>query len=323
MQAELKLHPAWFQGRDQRAPYFEGWYFKLVDAAKQQRLAVIPGVIRNPQGGEPSHCFVQVLDGTTGRATYHRYPLEAFEAARDAFDVRVGPNRFAGEGISLDIDDAQRSLKGQVHFAPLVGWPVSVASPGAMGWFAWMPFMQCYHGVLGFDHALEGVLTLDGRAMEWAGGRGYIEKDWGRSFPKAYIWMQCNHYDRPGSSLMLSVADVPWLGFSFRGIIAGLWHAGALHRLTTYRGARLEALEIAGQQVRVVLRDLRYRLEVLATRNTVGEALLGPSGVGMSVRVPESLLGEVAVKLWELGRTPRLLFDQAGRNAGIEVVGNL
>ena len=31
------LNPAWFQGRHKREPYFEGWYFKLIDATTQPR----------------------------------------------------------------------------------------------------------------------------------------------------------------------------------------------------------------------------------------------------------------------------------------------
>jgi len=235
-QVDVTLHPAWFQGRGMRAPYFEGWYFKLVDATEQHRLAVIPGVVHNPEGAEPSHCFVQVLDGTSGRATYHRYPLTAFVAARDAFDVRVGPNHFTGAGMTLDIDDAQRTLRGSVQFSALQPWPVRPCSPGIMGWFAWVPFMQCYHGVLGLDHALRGNVTLDGVGIDWQGGRGYIEKDWGRAFPSAWVWMQCNHFDQPGSSLTLSLATIPWLGLSlqrsdhrgpFCAAIAGLCHLSA------------------------------------------------------------------------------------------------
>jgi len=40
------LHPARYHGRlrDQRPPFFEGWYFKVVDATERHRFAFIPGV---------------------------------------------------------------------------------------------------------------------------------------------------------------------------------------------------------------------------------------------------------------------------------------
>ncbi|WP_243392439.1 MULTISPECIES: tocopherol cyclase family protein [unclassified Mesotoga] len=31
--------------------------------------------------------------------------------------------------------------------------------------------------------------------IDLTGGKGYIEKDWGRSLPDAWIWMQSNNFD--------------------------------------------------------------------------------------------------------------------------------
>ncbi len=70
------LHPDIYHGRGKKAPFFEGWYFKLVSADQQQRYAIIPGVILS---GEP-HAFVQVLNGVTGKAHYFEFPLQAFRA---------------------------------------------------------------------------------------------------------------------------------------------------------------------------------------------------------------------------------------------------
>ncbi|MEZ4893124.1 MAG: tocopherol cyclase family protein [Saprospiraceae bacterium] len=37
-------------------------------------------------------------------------------------------------------------------------------------------------------------LTINGEELDFTGGKGYMEKDWGRSFPSAYFWMQTNHF---------------------------------------------------------------------------------------------------------------------------------
>ncbi len=59
------------------------------------------------------------------------------------------------------------------------------------------------------------MLTINGEPMDLTGGRGYIEKDWGTSFPSAWIWMQCNTFDTPDTSFMLSYARIPWMGSHF------------------------------------------------------------------------------------------------------------
>src|SRR5512143_3003640 len=96
--------PAMYHGHTKRRNFFEGWYYKLVDAAEQHIHAVIPGVFLG-EAPSTAHCFVQVLDGSTGQSTYHRYPLDRFWASDRDLDLRVGPNRFYLDRIQLDIDD--------------------------------------------------------------------------------------------------------------------------------------------------------------------------------------------------------------------------
>ena len=129
-----------------------------------------------------------------------------------------------------------------------------------MGWYAWVPGMECYHGVLSFDHALQGALTLNGKRMDFSGGRGYIEKDWGQSFPSAWVWFQSNHFKDARACITASVAIIPWQRRSFRGFIVGLWLEGKLHRFATYSGAQIESLEIFDDHVDWVLKNRRMRL---------------------------------------------------------------
>jgi hypothetical protein len=223
----------------------------------------------------------------------------------------------------LDIESAELVAQGSVSFDKTIAWPVTLTSPGIMGWYAWVPFMECYHGIVSLDHEIEGGLAVDGRHIDFSGGRGYTEKDWGRAFPEAWVWHQTNHFGLPGTSLTASVAIIPWIRHSFPGFIVGLWHGGRLYRFATYTGARIEALEIAEQRVRWVLRDRRYRLEMLAIRSE-GSLLRAPTPVDMSRRIPETLNGTIDVSLYAVGDgRSRVMFRDTGRHAGLEVVGDV
>ncbi len=323
--------PSLYHGRGKRPPFFEGWYFKLIDASEQHRYAVIPGVFI---GREPaaSHAFVQTLDGVTGATAYHRYPFEAFQARRDEFDIRVGPNRFRADRIVLDIDRPEGRLAGELSFSGGAAWPVTLTSPGIMGPYAFAPFMECYHGVLSFDHSITGQLAVDGVSLDFSGGRGYIEKDWGQAFPKAWIWMQSNHFAAAGADatdtcLTASVAIIPWLGGAFPGFIVGLRHGGQLYRLATYTGARLERLELEDSHVtwrlagRAGPDNRLHRLEIVAWR-AEGGLLHSPERVAMLQRVLESLTARLDVRLLDLsGGREQVIFAGTGRHAGLEIVG--
>jgi tocopherol cyclase len=313
------LHPERYHGLGRRPPFFEGWYFKLVDATERARYAVIPGVFLSDDPAR-HHAFVQVLDGATGEASYHRYPAEAFEAAPDAFEVRVGPNRFGRSGLRLDIDDEQRRLTADVTFGPLVPWPVRPWSPGVMGPYAFVPRMECNHGVVSFDHALDGDLQVDGSRIELTGGRGYLAKDWGAAFPAGYVWMQSNHFTNPGSSFVASIAIVPWIRSAFPGFLVGLRHDGRLHRFATYTGARTESLRITDDRVEWTIVDRRRQLDVRAHRGSAG-LLLGPTREHMESRVGETMQATIEVRLAD--RRTGVVLEGTGRNAGLEVHGDL
>lgn len=310
------LRPAMYHGHGKRPPYFEGWYYKLVTAGGTQRFAVIPGVFLGPQG----HAFVQVLDGVTGRSAYHTYPLDEFWASQEDFDIAIGPNRFTQNSISLQIERPEGQVAGTLHFQGTMPWPVSPLSPGIMGWYAWVPAMECYHGVLSFDHPIDGSLAVDGRSVDFTGGRGYIEKDWGQSFPEAWVWFQTNHFSTPGTCITASVAIIPWVRQAFRGFIVGLAHNGLLYRFATYTGARIEHLEITDSMVSWRLANDHHRL-VLQAGRVEGGLLLGPTRLEMGKRVDETLSATVEVRLATLDG--REVFAGAGSYAGLEVHGNL
>jgi len=316
MSIRTTLNPGMYHGWGKKPPFFEGWYFKLVSADGKQKVAVIPGVIL----GKDAHAFIQVLEGVSGKTAYHTFPMEVFQADPRKFAFLVGQNCFDGHGISLNTETGEGRISGQIRFGRLNPWPVTLRSPGIMGWYAWVPRMECYHGVLSFDHPLEGELVLDGQRMDFSGGHGYIEKDWGQAFPEAWIWFQSNHFKGARACITASVAIIPWMKSAFRGFIVGLWLDGSLHRFATYTGAQIESLEIMDADVKWVLRNRTHRL-TLSPKRVEGGLLRGPSRVDMGRRVLETLNARVEVRLETLGG--ELVFEGTGEHSGLEVMGDL
>ena len=323
------LHPEGFHGQGRVQGYFEGWYFKCVSADMSQRWAIIPGIFLGQTSDGPNEAFVQVLDGLTGRSWYHPYPVQEFHAADDRLEIHVGPNTFTDRGLEVHLDGV---LEGRIDFlTSLQPWPVTWASPGIMGWYSWMPFMECYHGVCSFHHVLDGTLTHDGQLLDFHDGRGYIEKDWGEAFPAGYVWMQSNHFSTPGTSFVASVATIPWLRGEFPGFIVGLWHLGRLHRFATYTGARTTSLEVDDNEVRWTItggpttkRPGRGHTLAITARSGAdgsGGVLHAPIRSEMHKRVEETLDGTVHVTMRD--RNGRILFDDTGQAAGLEVHGDI
>jgi hypothetical protein len=309
--------PDLFQGTGRRRRYFEGYYFKHV-APDGTAYSVIPGVSRGIDGD--GHSFVQLIRGEDGTSRYYRYPLNAFRAGGPDLSIRVAENVFSRAGIRLVLGSGAQTVQGSVDYASSVGFPRSLLSPGVMGWYSFVPFMECYHGVVSVDHELQGGLFVDGREIAFDGGRGYIEKDWGASMPSAWVWMQTNSFADRRASFMASIARIPWLGGSFVGFLGFLWFQGRFHRFATYTGARLRRLVVEGHEVRVEIADAAAVLEVRGERSGEG-SLQAPVLGQMDRRIAESLDARLEIRLRAADGSE--LFHATGSAAGLEVVGDV
>lgn len=315
-----RLNPDWYHGHGAQGPFFEGWYFKVIDATEEHRFAFIPGIFINRDPGK-THSFVQVLNGSTGTTKYLRY--SDFEAAYDRFDVRIDTNHFTRDRISLQIEHEESIIKGSLSFSELKPWPITWSQPGIMGPFGWIPFMECNHGVVSLDHEIKGTLEIDNQVIDFTGGRGYIEKDWGSNFPKGYIWMQCNHFEDAGTSLTASIAVIPNLGRTFPGFIVGFLYQGKLYRFTTYNRSQVRLLRVSDTHVEWHLTSSSHLLILVATR-AAGGLLKGPEKTDMHMRVDETMSASIKIRLYALdGFRQHLIYEGKGRNLAMEVTGDL
>jgi len=314
---DFHFHHVMNRGR----PYFEGWYFKVVDAKGLRPYAIIPGVFL----GAEAHAFIQILNGRDGTSDYHRFPLHEFHASQNSFDISIGRSRFSRSGITIDIDagetTAQKGVKGEIGFSSWNGWPVTWTSPGVMGPYSFAPFMECNHGILSMDHAITGELSVDEDNICMEGGRGYTEKDWGRGFPRGYVWAQSNHFSEEGISISASVAQIPWLTGAFRGYLIGFLLRGKLHRFTTYTGASIEHIDLDKNTYRLCVRDRKYRLQLHAKR-TGGALLHAPYDKQMVERVAETMNSRIELR-FERVKGGEILFEGQGEHGCLEVQGDL
>lgn len=317
-----KLHPAWYQGGKNNSQHFEGWYFKIIDKNEEHLYVIIPGVFINKNNTD-NHCFIQIIDGTNDAVHYFKFPIQDFYAKDDTFDIQINSSRFTSNKIVLDVKNSVFEMNGELRFANLTPWPRTLINPGIMGWYTWVPFMECYHGIVSLDHEIQGSLSINKRNVDFTNGWGYTEKDWGKSFPAAWIWCQSNNFNSRRVSFAGSIAIIPWIRKSFLGFIFGLWYKNQLYRFTTYNGAKLIHLEIDEHKVCWMINQNKLVLEITANRSA-GYFLQAPTVNGMTHRISETLNSTIEVKLSRCSNIGNeIIFHDTGRHAGLEIAGNL
>lgn len=254
-------HPEVYQGERRTKDYFEGWYYKVVHPSGNHAFALIPGV--SIESKTKRHAFIQLMDGTGGKSHYYEFGFDEFEAHNHKLEVRIGNNFFSENRVEIDLPD----MKGKLQISGNKSLNRSILNPGIMGWYSFTPMMQCYHGIVSMHHHINGKIIHDGQTWNYKDGIGYIEKDWGTSFPKCWFWTQCNTFDGDDDvSVFASVAHIPWMGNYFVGYIAAVQIGDELHRFATYNGAKFKT-KIEGDTVTL---EFKKGAKILTVRSTKG-----------------------------------------------------
>jgi hypothetical protein len=301
-----RTDPAPFHSGERRRPYFEGWYFK--QASEDTSFAAIPGVFL---GGDADTAFVQLIFGAPPQSFFIRYPISEFRCAPRRFEITIGSNFFSMDRVLLDIGEI--GLTAELAYTGHVSLKTSLCSPTIMGPFAYLPGMQCSHGVLSLHHRVNGVVELGGRRIEFRDADGYIEKDWGREFPQSWVWMQAN---RPGAALMCAIASIPYAGVKFTGLICTLQCGGTQYRFATYNGAKTLRVAADGGRVEAELARCAWRLRVFAQSEAMG-VLMAPAPTGMTREIAESITARCDVLLTRRGS---VVYEDRFENGGLEML---
>lgn len=313
------IHPEFFQGNRKKKNYFEGWYYKCVSADGLYTLAFIPGISKNTQ--DP-HAFIQVFVSKTDdldtklSSYYFRYDPSDFSYGHDDFFVRIGKNYFSKDTVEIELQNEKVNIVGVLTMKNTTPIKRSLWMPNIMGFFGYFNFMECYHGIVSMTHQLSGSLSLNQTKISFNQGKGYIEKDWGKSFPRAYVWLQSNHFKESNTSFMFSYADIPFLGFYFKGLIANLYLKGKEYRFATYNGAKVKSEHVEPRKVNYILKKGRYKLAIEA-HSTNEIALASPRNGKMIEQIKEGLSGTITIKLYQKNS---LIYEDTGVHAGIEIM---
>lgn len=204
--------------------------------------------------------FIQVI---TQEDSYHTdYPLSAYRKDKH---LQIGDNIFSLNGISLSIHHKNIEITGHLRYDEIT--PIG---GDIMGPFRLFP-MQCRHTIVSMNHQLKGSVFLNGKEIDFTGGKGYIEGDSGRSFPKSYTWIHCNDFDQ-NCSIMASVAHIPFFFLRFWGCICVVCLNGVEYRLATYHRARI--LHRDARQLVLAQKDLTLRILFLQPHS--GHTLVAP-----------------------------------------------
>lgn len=295
-----------YQGEKRRKAYFEGWYYKISN--EHHALAFIAGIVKNHQD---EHAFVQIMDTLYHKEIYLRYSINLFSFENDPFCIRIGNHFFKEHEIY--ISDEKEQIYGKFQLGKFTELNTGFLHAGIMGPFSFLPFLPCYHEVISLKHSVEGYLNYKDKNIKFDHAIGYLEKDYGTSFPSAYLWIQSNHSIK-NTSVFLSLASIDIIK-PFTGIIGIIHLKDRQIRISTYDFAKVKEIKYHEHHIYLVVVQKSLKL-VMDIYSYYEFDLKAPYLGQMMTNVKESLQGVCNLHLYE---HERLILSDTYTMCGIEI----
>jgi len=308
-----------FQGEKKAttAQYFEGWYFKQVNTETNYTISFIPGISYNKVN---PHCFIQCIicnEDNKLSSHYFKYDLGEFSYNNSPFSVQINKSVFSENSISINLESPGIKVVGKLSFENLEPLKASLFNPNIMGIFSYIPRMECNHHIISMNHSVSGSLNVNSKVVDLNGGLGYMEKDWGKSFPDEYIWLQCNNFEKEDVKVAFSVATIPFGKLRFRGFFCSLFVNDKEYRFATYNGAKLKINSSKSGETNITMVKGNLQLNIIGCTDEV-QSLASPKNGVMDNSIKEGLAGIVSVLLKDYKTGYEL--NVKGFNAGIEIM---
>lgn len=307
-------NPELFQGEkylNDSKDYFEGWYFK--NTGINNSISFIPGININKDNKKS---FIQVI--TNDSSWFINYDIDDFQYNHEPFWIKIGNNFFSKERVHIDIVDNELDLeiKGDLKYKNNICLKRKTLSPNIMGIFSYIPFMECNHSILSMKNIVDGIISINDKNIEIFNGNGYIEKDFGISFPKYYIWGQGNDFNDKDVAFFISVANIPFKLFNFRGFICSLIINNKEYRFTTYNNSKILKYDVKDNGYEIIIKKGKYLLEIEAF-SIDGFMLKAPMNGNMDKEILESIDSNIKITL---KKNEQILFSDISSNCGVEIV---
>jgi tocopherol cyclase len=200
-----RYRPTRFRGHFDRSNFFEGWFHKIYSERHQASFVIIYGYTTGDSDDRFGFMQIHV---PKQEPTILYFKREEVNCDRKKHEVRLGSNVFSLNEIHVHTEELTINLKFSGNN------PLKTIK-NSMGYHYFIPNLPCYHAVCNASHMVTGEVCAKSGRYFLQDETAYLEKNWGTSFPNQYVWLHAIDPLNPESSLLLSQAEIHWLGKKF------------------------------------------------------------------------------------------------------------
>ena len=292
---------------------FENWYFRLVDEEKETTLGILVERHNTKQGKET---LIQVMGNIIDEEICIYYPIESVKSEEE--EIRIGDHILGLNQINLNIKKEDFELKGELILNHHKRLKQSLWTPGLMGPYKYLPFLESYHEVISLQHSLTGSLWLNEKQIVFDGGKGYIEKDWGKSMPNVWLWAQCNHFKRKDVALMIGVARLPIFFDYYTCFAIPIYYKDQVEVFSNYNGGHLSKLYRHKGYVHLIITQKNKILDIKIYGSDEKSCMTSKS----SHKIRDVYACDAAKIEVSITENEQIIFEEVGTLCELEMGGN-
>lgn len=255
------FNPTILRGNFNRNKYFEGWFQKIFSAKHQASFVVIYGYAT--RNSNDTFGFIQMHIPDEKPLLLH-FPKEEVFCDPGQHLVRMGNNILTTERISVNTDEVEVDLSLDKN-EPLRSFKNS------MGYSYVIPNLPCYHSVLNKSHIVSGEINSKSSRFSLDNEIGYLEKNWGTSFPENYVWLHAVDPENMEVDLLFSQAEINWMGKKFIRHVGYFRFDGKQIDLRELRDCSISISKLNShdQHIRISSKAIEMKMEITLAQNIV------------------------------------------------------
>ena len=323
------------------AGFFEGWYFRVTLPKLRESFAFMYS-IEDPSGAsDRSGGAVQIL-GIDEQHLISTLPDRTkFWAAKDRLDLghwgetnlAISPQLLSVAEFETNITQGyqvtntlhqgalpEHDCRWCYHTTPIYGWgQPQQPQQATAGLLSYLPIFEPGWQILMAHGLATGWIEWRGERYEFNHAPAYSEKNWGRSFPEKWFWINCNSFDDTVGlaitagggrrKVLWMTEEVAMIGIHYRNRFYEFapWNAEIHWQIQPWGEWRMQAT------------NGDFQIELIGTTDSAGTMVNTPTEKGLVMCCRDTLKGILSIDLQT--RQGKPIIKATSSNAGLEVGG--
>ena len=325
--------------------FFEGWYCRVTLPHLGQTFGFMYS-IGDPVGGNlPSGGAAQIL-GPDDRYLCRTFPdLRWFWATKDALglghwgktDLQVLPQQLHPATFDRHIQQGyqatatlnqgfirdpatDRSCRWLYEIQPIYGWgDPNLPQQATAGWLSYLPIFEPGWQILMAHGLATGWIDWNGKVYEFTNAPAYAEKNWGRSFPQKWFWINCNSFShQPDLALTAGGGRRGVLWWMESVAMIGIHYRGKFYEFVPWNSQVSWQIQPWGRW-EMQAYNQRFEVELIGTTGHPGTFVRVPREGGLTYCCRDTMKGQLSLELRE--RQGKEILKAHSNLCGLEVGG--